>query len=968
MHENMPNSSRGFGYAHVMYRQTRMRTLLCAWVLLCVCFAAFAAGQPNASTRAGGHSAMVIRSAPPGDALPKVLFLTPISATWAANHADEWKRRGVSGFLFQGILDELAPFPDESVPTAAATAAARSEARHPPQWEALATEITAARRRLTDDGIDANFLQMALAPESAWFSEGAEAERARDRFALAGEFCALTGLRGLALDTMSGGKMHDFRWDGYRPGQSEEALRAGARRFAVRTLRAFIRACPKGDILLLADSLDQAGPLWFSFLEGAVEALGSAADLRLRLILRETATLDEPAALAAAADSANRQLWDRFDRDNRARWERSGGIVLCLGPVDAMGAAPQLRYPVERFRLLRDMARLRSNGYVCVDAPNGGWWSVPADGVEQFATLRQGGAARVRFMPPPPSGLEAFVFTDPFDGAWRAGRLSFQGGEADVLVDKDGAMVVAWGGLREPFRIETRQALIPYTRLDSDQRDYAKPRDGVAVIPATDAPVLVGGLPLADYALPASMWLRTDAPLSPGAGRTTARFGLRNPSPATLRGNLRLLPPASHSVGAALFPLSLVQGEKAAFDRTLQGASRLGETYRFNLIFETPDLPPITRPFDLAVPPACVWRRETDGAPNGAPATARDSKTGATRVFWATPMGDVGCNDLRGDLLWKRRLDGDLCQGPVALSTAVGAVTVVGDGKGRVWFLDGDGGVRLDGTLGGPPVTDALRAHAFLSDESAAVLALFRDGTLVRLAQVGTEVWRVQTGLKDGSLGRITGPRGAYGTLCVAGVRGGRAGGTAQWAAAGFDGAGAQLWRTDLPAAVVRGPVSGQGAAEVSTWRVGLENGAIVELDAATGGSDRTWKTPGGLPVTALAGPLAPADSNRAMADVVAANAAGVCAFGRDDAPLWTLPLLNVRRMAASPGGEMVVAGTEGGELVCINADGTVRWRDTRAVGAIRGITTLPIAGGRCAVLSASADRFVTALDGGAAF
>jgi outer membrane protein assembly factor BamB len=199
----------------------------------------------------------------------------------------------------------------------------------------------------------------------------------------------------------------------------------------------------------------------------------------------------------------------------------------------------------------------------------------------------------------------------------------------------------------------------------------------------------------------------------------------------------------------------------------------------------------------------------------------------------------------------------------------------------------------------------------------------------------------------------------------VAGVRAGKPGAAARWAAAGLDAAGTELWRTDVPAAATCGPVSGHSAGETRAWLVGLENGDVVELDAAKGGSARTWKTAGNLPVTALAGPLAAENAKRAAVRAVAANAAGVTAFGNGDAPLWSLPLPGVRRMAASPGGETVVAGTDNGELVCINADGTVRWRDTRASGTIRGITTLPISGGRCAVLYTAADHYVTALDGG---
>ena len=44
-------------------------------------------------------------------ALP--LLEAPINATWAANHAEEWHEKGFRGFLLEGILDDLQPFPSE---------------------------------------------------------------------------------------------------------------------------------------------------------------------------------------------------------------------------------------------------------------------------------------------------------------------------------------------------------------------------------------------------------------------------------------------------------------------------------------------------------------------------------------------------------------------------------------------------------------------------------------------------------------------------------------------------------------------------------------------------------------------------------------------------------------------------------------------------------------------------------------
>ena len=110
----------------------------------------------------------------------------------------------------------------------------------------------------------------------------------------------------------------------------------------------------------------------------------------------------------------------------------------------------------------------------------------------------------------------------------------------------------------------------------------------------------------------------------------------------------------------------------------------------------------------------------------------------------------------------------NITQGPVSLDDGgPGRVAVTGDDAGRLWFFDGDGGLRLEAELGGEPVKDALRTHAFAPDQPESVLALLRDGTLVRLAQVGTEVWRTGTGLRNGRVGRLFGATGRFSARCA---------------------------------------------------------------------------------------------------------------------------------------------------------------------------------------------------------
>ena len=74
--------------------------------------------------------------------MPKVLLSAPINATWAANNPDHWIALGIDGFLFEAVPGHLATTEDFSGT----------------DDTALVRELRIAHARLSDEGIEANFL------------------------------------------------------------------------------------------------------------------------------------------------------------------------------------------------------------------------------------------------------------------------------------------------------------------------------------------------------------------------------------------------------------------------------------------------------------------------------------------------------------------------------------------------------------------------------------------------------------------------------------------------------------------------------------------------------------------------------------------------------------------------------------------------------------------------------------------
>ncbi len=916
--------------------------------VLCLC-AALCAGRADAGARISTPAA----GAPvAGVPLPRVLLDAPVNATWAANHTEIWRERGFSGFLLRGVMDTLSDPPSGGIPFPPTAL--------PREWVPMAAELGPACRRLADAGVADNFLLVRLAPEAPWFTGKSAGDTAVARFELAGKVCRGSGLRGLALDTTAAPLVFDPRWDGHPQDLLDGELEAGARRFALRAVRAFIRAFPKGEILIITvDALD-APPLFLPFYEGALEATGVAGEIPVRLLCRETARFTDAPALDGYAARLEKMAAARLTPENRTRWRRQGGLVAALEPVVMEGPLPSARTGLPQFRLLRDMALLRSSGYVCVCAPRGGWWPVPLDDVPQYGHLRQGGEGAVRFMPPVPVTLKDYVFPGPLAKYRRLGTLPFQGHDAEILLGARGAALLSWRGLRTPLRLTARASLVKSVALETDETAHHAPKRGVIRVPAAKGPVLVDGLPLRSYALPAAMFLSVDPAPEEGPLRAALACGVTNPLAFPLRGRLEVLPPGACAIGSGTAPLKIKAGETLTLARTLQGVVRAGAPLRFAMTVTAPDFPAVVRRFGLEAAPKRLWEAAVPGRPAGPPAMmlVNGENGPEARFIHAGAWGDLTALDLEGGELWRRRLGGRWTLGPAVALTPAGPVAAVADHRGRLLFCDGDGGVRGETLLGAPLAAEGLVAHRFSENDAEVFVVLSETGVLARVSQVGAVVWRRETGLARPVLGAVP-PELGWGGVWVAGTD---AGGL--HFAVLYDDTGAEQRREALDAAPTAPPVPAVAARPgvSSGWLLGLENGTITDLTGDSAGRRGRIDAPVGAVLRVLPDLVRPGDPKPCLIAVGAAGAVGV---GADGKTRWAVPLPGAVRAAALPDRTAVIIGADDGTVLCLESGGAVRWRDTRAWGAAGGLALFAAPGDRTLLLAATADGFLRALDAG---
>lgn len=864
-------------------------------------------------------------------AVPPVLLVTPFEPGGAADRAAWWAKTGFNGIVFQDLIGDL------NTPLAVTSGEDGGDS-------ALVEKVRAANAPLAEAGLRRNFLAIPIAPEDAWFTDREKTRAALARFREAGTLCQKTGLRGIAVDIGPSRAILDYRWEGYDLDEMPApAIAQRARDFGRRSLRAFFREYPRGEVLVLGENLDGAGPLWFALFNGMVESLGAAQDLQIHLLARDTAAEAQPGALKKTLERQNQLLSERMDAETLTIWRRQGSVAAGIAPIGLTNGVPCLSRPAQELRVQLAAAKAYSKCYVWVDGAQGAW--------------------RAAAETPWPEDLRQWSASTPFDDWERIGTLCHET-LGEVMVFRKDAMAAAldWDGCKEEFA--QPEAINPIRAIDlsTGQSQYCAPHDQQVKIPAVESAVWLEGLPLRAWGLPAGLWLDTETFVEAGRARTPITFGFRNAQSQKLKGTLQALTAPAYSVGAASFTLSIPSGDTQRYERTLQGVFRAEEAVAVELVLAPRGGTTIHRAFSIPVFPQQKWAAPRDGVPVGTPVITDIDEDGRPEALVCGGNGDLACYTGRGALIWERRWPIDFTgfAGPIRTAQGTAAV-IVADNTGRVRAVDGSGHLVGEHVLGAGIAPGALAVTTAPRGGVDTLVAGLTDGRVICLPIEGMPYWEFAAG------GSVIG-------VAQAGMTLGNTPAPACWnpflgyayaavagnahAMAAITPAGEPLWRHALEADPVRGPILST-MADKPVVIAGCASGGVEILDAANGKPLKRIE-PGNSRVTALS--VAEVVSAPGKELLVADNL-GVDCFDESGGRVWRAAVPGANAVGAGViGGEAVVlVGTDSGTLEVLSGRGQRLFQDGRAAGAVIGTPLAADIDGdkteECLYLSA--DRFL---------
>lgn len=655
-------------------------------------------------------------------ALP--VLAAPINATWAANHATQWREMGFRGFLFEGLLDTLDLLPEEVTrqeddqdseeaqssgntlvldvpPVPQKSTNVRSPLLIPEEYDSICDEIRGATNRLKAEGIDKNFLHLQLAPDLPWFTDASLLAVAEKRLSTVGKFCQETGLRGIALNTASTALFYDYRWDGYAPDLLRSDIRQGAYRFGLRTMQALLRACPGCEIVVVSEDPRLVGPLWFDVAEGIHNAPGAADDVCVRFIF----LLLEPNVDEKTIKNNHRLFTDSlFTRMVRNNPLRDIEIGFGLAPLTYHGDIPIGRMRTDQYRRALHAASLYGYGYVLLWSPEGGWWHIPPDEVEQFTHLKQTGAARVRFSPPVPITVTDFLPIIHGIHNNYIGNIIFGGLKAEAEKNELGMSLLVWEGLPHEWEIEDVSGIVTVTSVSTNEKQLFAPREGSVILPQCDQSVVIEGLPLDDTALSAALKLSLKSPLVTGIVQSRMELSVYNPFNSTLTGNAVISTKERFSLGGSSFLVNLAPGQNTKLNRTIRGISGLGVRPVFTVTFVASAGRSVSRDFTFAVEPEKKFVFFLDGPSAGKPLVYdSDEQGGSSFWLWCDYRGRLGCADLKNSsVLWEKRLAGSYKVSPLLIKKGLqNPLCAVMSEQGRIRMITLQGEEQFEAYLPG---------------------------------------------------------------------------------------------------------------------------------------------------------------------------------------------------------------------------------------------------------------------------
>ncbi len=923
----------------------------------------------------------------PGGSPAAPLLAAPINATWAANHGAVWREKGFRGFLFEGLLDDLTPFPSESEAENAATTGnnhlsarpislrarpAVVEQIVPGDWEALVAELTSAVNRLKAQDVDRNFLRLAIAPEAPYFTDPACRDMAGNRLRLAGAFCQKTGLRGIAIDTQSHNAIYDYRWDGHAPDASVETLREGARQFGRRLLRAFIHAYPDGEILLLAGMPETWGPLWRPFMEGALESVGAAAAIPIRLVLHDAAAPRTPTFYREYAAAIHRLFASALSKNAYERWERQGGIVFSLEPIHYEQDIPTARTPLAAYRRALYAAALYGDDYLMINAPEGGWWHIPPDTAAQFSHLRQSGRATVSFAPPVPRPLDAFAPRLLIAGAAHIGAAAAPDMEAEVLHNDTGAALLVWDGLENELSIPARTGIITATNLTTGEQRYYTPREEQIIVPVLDGLHLIEGLPMRQFALPAALGIRQRTPLRAGITQAEIEFTIQNPLTSPLRASATLNAEDQYAIGAAVVPVVVAPGKFITFRRTIQGISHLGQRPTFSINLQDAADAPINRTRSFPVEPPELYRIVMDGPPLGTPILHHSELGSAPFVVAGDARGGLVCFDAgTARVHWRTRNRGRYTKAPILITSPNATPYIASQSAhGRLRFYDMEGNEQVvvysDAQGGGMTAVKDAQAPAVLS-------ASVSGPTTVSIhTTAGTLRARIETA---GAIRYLTSDPALPGKVFLIAERlnqerllsesshdeaesndanqtrdhpmdyGPDKTGPFPGMLAAYTLDGDLLWETPLRDMPTRGPaIHVPHDRRQAILCTGDSTGAIVCYSAEDGAATARYSSNEGIPIRHIT-ILDILDDGTPLVARADATSLALVAPERDgnaegEARRWSSPLSLITALTRLPDRSGMLVGLDNGVVYAVGMDGRIRWEDHQGTSAVTGLAT----------------------------